>query len=108
MTICSYLRSKHCRSACCYRRKKWVDLDEVSKIGLENVVQEGERYRLRNKEEFWAGGICAFLDEETLLCDIVHKMPLKCQIHNCYGELDIERFLEEVDHYRKKRGLTPP
>jgi Fe-S-cluster containining protein len=107
MTICSYLKSKRCSSACCYRRKKRVGLDEVAKIGLEFLVKEGETFYLRNKEEFWAGGVCTFLDEETLLCDIAHKMPLKCQIHNCYGMPNIERFLEEVHHYRKKRGLIP-
>lgn len=107
MTICSYLRSKRCLSACCYVRKKWIDSEDIPKVGLDNVVQEGERFRIKNKKEFWAGGVCTFLDEETLLCDIAHKMPLKCQLYNCYGESGFERFMDEVNYYRKQRGFNP-
>ncbi|MBT4805101.1 YkgJ family cysteine cluster protein [Candidatus Woesearchaeota archaeon] len=108
MTICKYSRSHYCLSACCYKTKKIIVSEEIDEIGLENVVKKNDKHYLKNKEGFWAGGVCTFLDEETCLCDISHNMPYKCQLYTCYGEPGFEEFWQEVRHFRKKRGLLPP
>ena len=108
MTICEYSKSHYCRSACCYIANKRVLPEEVESLGLENVVKRGDKYFLKNKKEFWAGGVCVFLDEETSLCDINYKLPFFCSEFNCYGYPGFDEFWQEVRHFRKKRGLTPP
>ena len=105
MTICSGPWAKNCKSACCYISKKPVEEFEIEKLGLENVVKRGDKYYLKNKEEFWAGGVCTFLDEETSLCEVSYNIPLWCGEFNCYGFPGFDDFWQEVRHFRKKRGF---
>ena len=110
MTICSILwsnrRDQSCLSACCYVHGRAILEVERDLVGEENVIKKDEGYYIRSKDNF---GTCVLLNEETLLCKLEENRPFWCQQHNCVRDLtDYFGLHQEVRHYRKKRGLTPP
>ncbi|PIN76741.1 hypothetical protein COV17_01315 [Candidatus Woesearchaeota archaeon CG10_big_fil_rev_8_21_14_0_10_36_11] len=106
-TICNGPKVKYCRSACCYILKKPLELGEVEKVGLENVVSKNGEYFLRNKETDGQQGlgVCVFLDEEARMCIIPLRMPMWCQLYTCAGHREMNNFWQEVYFDRKKRGI---
>jgi Fe-S-cluster containining protein len=84
--------------------KKRVRPKEVESLGLENLVQSGKHYYLRNKTHPLFGP-CVFLDEEERKCSIYSRRPLICRRYNCVGIPNINNMIEEARYSRKKRGF---
>ena len=74
MTKCNDYKSHYCLNACCYIARKEVKEWEIDEIGLENIIQRGDKYLLKNNPET---GACVLLNEEKGLCTIYEKRPVQ-------------------------------
>ena len=103
---CSGIKNNYCLAACCYLYQKRVTQEEAVELGLENIIEVGQRFYLKSKEEKGIGA-CVFLDEQVNQCTIQGQKPGICKIWICDYEnaWAFYQLWEEVRYYRKKKGL---
>ncbi len=101
MTKCNDYKSHYCLNACCYIARKEVKEWEIDEIGLENIIQRGDKYLLKNNPET---GACVLLNEEKGLCTIYEKRPVVCAIYSCQGDTSIQYRAQEIAFMRKKKN----